>query len=206
MRIQYLGEREYEPVLKAMQEFTETRTESTEDELWVVEHPPVFTQGQTGKPEHILQASDIPIVQVDRGGQVTYHGPGQLVIYTLINFKRLQRGVRELVRSIENAIIYTLKEYGIESAGDVSAPGVYTEGKKIAALGLRIRKGAVYHGLSLNVNMDLTPFNYINPCGYAGLEVAQIADYVEEPPTIREVAGKVITHLKAELQLEEEKS
>ncbi len=202
MKVKYLGRQEYAPTLAAMQEFTENRTEETEDQLWVVEHPAVFTQGQRGKPEHILQASDIPIVQVDRGGQVTYHGPGQLVIYTLINFKRLNRGVRELVRSIENAIIATLNEYGIESSGDVEAPGVYTEGKKIAALGLRIRKGAVYHGLSLNVNMDLTPFSYINPCGYAGLEVAQIADYINPAPSLKEVAEKVIFHLNRELHLD----
>lgn len=196
MKVQYLGLREYGEVYEAMQEFTETRTPDTTDELWVVEHVPVYTQGQNGKPEHVLNPQNIPIVQVDRGGQVTYHGPGQIVIYTLINFKAKNCGVRALVRAIENAIIATLKDYGITGNGDVSAPGVYVDGRKIAALGLRIRKGSVYHGLSLNVDMDLQPFKGINPCGYQGLEVVQMADLVSHPIEILDVEEKLISHLE----------
>ncbi len=196
MKVQYLGLREYGEVYEAMREFTETRTPDTVDELWVVEHAPVYTQGQNGKPEHVLNPQNIPIVQVDRGGQVTYHGPGQIVIYTLINFKSKNCGVRALVRAIENAIIATLKDYGIAGNGDVSAPGVYVDGRKIAALGLRIRKGSVYHGLSLNVDMDLQPFKGINPCGYQGLEVVQMADIVANPIDILDVEAKLVSHLE----------
>ena len=196
MKVRYLGLQPYLEVYEAMKEFTETRTEATEDELWVVEHPAVYTQGQNGKPEHILNADNIPIVQVDRGGQVTYHGPGQVVVYTLISFKAKNCGVRALVRALENAIIATLHDYGISGAGDVNAPGVYVEGKKIAALGLRIRKGAVYHGLSLNVKMDLTPFSGINPCGYQGLEVAQMADYLSCEIDIAAVEATLVAHLE----------
>lgn len=195
MIVRNLGLAPYETVYEAMKEFTETRTIDTPDELWVVEHPAVYTQGQNGKPEHILNPQGIPIIKVDRGGQVTYHGPGQVVIYTLINFKKRNCGVRSLVRALENAVIATLKDYGIDGAGDVNAPGVYVDGKKIAALGLRIRKGSVYHGLSLNVDMDLMPFKGINPCGYQGLEVIQMADFIVGLD-ILEVEEKLLSHLE----------
>lgn len=203
MKVRYLGLQAYDEVYEAMKEFTETRTAETPDELWVVEHPPVYTQGQNGKPEHVLNPQNIPIVQVDRGGQVTYHGPGQVVIYTLINFKLKNCGVRALVRALENAIIATLKDYGIMGCGDVSAPGVYVEGKKIAALGLRIRKGAVYHGLSLNVAMDLSPFNGINPCGYQGLEVTQMMDILKVPIDLHAVEATLVKHLEFYLDSEQ---
>lgn len=203
MIVRYLGLAPYETVYKAMKDFTETRLVETADELWVVEHPPVYTQGQNGKPEHILNSQGIEIVKVDRGGQVTYHGPGQIIIYTLINFKQRNCGVRSLIRALENAVIATLKEYGIQGQGDVNAPGVYVEGKKISALGLRIRKGSVYHGLSLNVAMDLTPFKGINPCGYQGLEVIQMQDYVSTPLDIREVTDKLLAHLHYYLDVNE---
>lgn len=196
MKVKNLGLRDYQPVFKAMEDFTLNRQQYTEDELWIVQHPAVFTQGLAGKPEHILVDSEIPVVQIDRGGQVTYHGPGQLVVYTLIDFKRRKISVRDLVRTLESSIIATLAEYGITAHGDVKAPGVYVEDKKIASLGLRIRNGAVYHGLSLNVNMDLTPFSYINPCGYAGLEVVQIKDLANSPPSVDEVAEVLVKHLQ----------
>ena len=160
-----------------MREFTDARNESTADELWIVEHPPVFTLGQAGKREHILKESDIPIVKSDRGGQVTYHGPGQLVIYLLFDLRRNSLGVRDLVSGIENAIIKLLKGWDIDSEARKEAPGVYIGERKIAALGLRVRRGCSYHGLSLNVAMDLTPFEAINPCGYEGLEVTQLRDH-----------------------------
>ena len=171
-----LGLRDYAPVFAAMQAFTETRHEATEDELWIVEHPPVFTQGMAGKPEHILQTGAIPVVQIDRGGQVTYHGPGQLVVYTLIDFKRRGISVRDLVTRLENSIIATLADYGIAAAADPKRPGVYVGAAKIASLGLRIKHGAVYHGLALNIDMDLSPFAHINPCGYAGMAMTQMAE------------------------------
>lgn len=173
--VKKLGRKDYEPVWKAMHEFTDNRTEQTRDEVWLVEHNPVFTQGQAGKAEHLLNTGDIPVVQSDRGGQVTYHGPGQLVAYFLINLRRKKLGVRELVTHIENLVIQTLKEYNIESAARPDAPGVYVDNKKVCSLGLRIRKGCSFHGLALNVNMDLTPFLRINPCGYAGMEMVQVS-------------------------------
>lgn len=174
--IKHLGLVDYEPTWRSMQAFTDTRSADTPDELWVVEHHPVYTQGLAGKPEHLLRLTDIPVVKTDRGGQVTYHGPGQLVVYLLIDFKRMQIGVRELVRRIEQSVIDMLARQGITANGDVNAPGVYVDGAKIASLGLRIKNGAVYHGLSLNVDMDLTPFSWINPCGYEGLRVTQMKD------------------------------
>ncbi len=195
MKIVDLGEQPYLSVYEAMKHFTETRDAQTEDQLWVVSHPPVYTQGQNGKAEHILNPGNIPIVQVDRGGQVTYHGPGQIVIYTLINFKARQCGVRSLVRALEQAVIATLADYGVKGEGDVNAPGVYVAGQKIAALGLRIRKGSVYHGLSLNVAMDLTPFSGINPCGYQGLEVTQLADWLTVEPDINDVTERLLQYL-----------
>ena len=185
-----------------MKTFNTARTPDTEDEIWLVEHPPVFTQGLAGKPEHLLLRSDIPVVQIDRGGQITYHGPGQLVVYTLIDFKRLKTGVRSIVSALENAIIATLAEYGIASANDPDRPGVYVGERKIASLGLRIKNGAVYHGLALNVDMDLSPFRQINPCGYAGMEMTQIADYVQSCPAWDEVADKLAAHLARELDFQ----
>lgn len=172
--IKYLGLVDYESTWHAMQIFTAARGPDTSDELWLLEHPPVFTLGLAGKREHILRTSDIPIVPVDRGGQVTYHGPGQLVAYLLLDLKRRGYGVRELVSRMEQAVIDLLADYGIEGTRRAKAPGVYVADKKIAALGLRIKHGMSYHGLALNVDMDLAPFSHINPCGYEGLEVTQL--------------------------------
>ena len=166
----------YIPVWQAMQNFTDNRDEDTADELWLVEHPAVFTQGQAGKAEHLLMPGDIEVVKVDRGGQVTYHGPGQQVIYFMINLRRRKIGVRQLVTLIENGIVAALSDYSITAAPKADAPGVYVDHKKIASLGLRVRKGCSFHGLALNVNMDLEPFLRINPCGYAGLEMIQTTD------------------------------
>ena len=201
MKIKYLGRNlDYLPVFKKMQDFTDNRTPNTEDELWVVEHAPVFMQGKAGKSEHLLHASDIPVIETDRGGQITYHGLGQVVVYVLIDFKRRQISVRELVSRIENAVIATLSDYQIQSAADPKRPGVYTEnGKKIASLGLRIKNGATYHGVALNVAMDLSPFSQINPCGYAGLEITQIADFITPCPTWQEVAEKLAQKLTERL-------
>lgn len=174
--VKRLGRRDYLPVWQAMHEFTDKRNEETPDEVWLVEHNPVFTQGQAGKAEHLLNTGDIPVVQSDRGGQVTYHGPGQLVAYFLINLRRKKLGVRDLVTTIENLVINTLKAYNIDSAARPDAPGVYVDGRKICSLGLRIRKGCSFHGLALNVNMDLSPFLRINPCGYQGMEMVQVSE------------------------------
>ena len=193
--VKRLGRVDYEPTFQAMQDFTATRGAETPDELWVVEHPPVYTLGQAGKPEHVLRDIGIPLVKIDRGGQVTYHGPGQLVVYLMIDFKRLGVGVRELVRRIENAIIATLAGYGIQANGDVNAPGVYVDGAKVASLGLRIKGGAVYHGLSLNVDMDLAPFGWINPCGYAGLKVTQLRE-LGVAASLAEVAARLVPELE----------
>ena len=169
-----LGLKEYQPVWQAMHDFTDSRTDTTPDEVWLVEHPAVFTQGQAGKPEHLLNPGDIPVVQSDRGGQVTYHGPGQLVVYFLLNLRRKGYGVRELVTHIETLVINTLKSYDIHSAARPDAPGVYVDNSKICSLGLRIRKGCSFHGLALNIDMDLSPFLRINPCGYQGMEMTQV--------------------------------
>ena len=174
--IKQLGKQDYQRVWQAMQDFTETRYKNTQDEIWVVEHPPVYTLGRNGKEEHILHPSDIPIIQVDRGGQVTYHGLGQLVVYFLLDLRRRNLGIRQLVTLIENSLIALLDQYNVEAYSDRKAPGVYVDKKKIAALGLRVSKGCTTHGLSLNVDMDLTPFTNINPCGYQGLEITQCVD------------------------------
>lgn len=171
-----LGRRAYEPVWHAMQAFTDARDADTEDELWLVEHDPVFTQGQAGKAEHLLAPGDIPVVAVDRGGQVTYHGPGQIVAYPMIDLRRLGIGVRQLVCRIEQAIIDTLEAWNIAAARREGAPGVYVGEAKIAALGLRVRRGCSFHGLAFNIAMDLAPFSRINPCGYRGLAVTQMSD------------------------------
>ncbi len=199
--VKRLGRQDYEPIWKAMHKFTDNRTDETLDEVWLVEHNPVFTQGQAGKAEHVLNAGDIPVVQSDRGGQVTYHGPGQLVAYFLINLRRKNMGVRELVTHIENLVINTLGAYKIESAARPDAPGVYVDGKKICSLGLRIRKGCSFHGLALNVNMDLSPFLRINPCGYAGMEMIQVSD-LGGPTEITAVEEQLIQELTSILGYE----
>lgn len=174
--VRHLGRCAYLPVFEAMQQFSAQRDDSTEDELWLLEHEAVFTLGRNGKAEHVLRESTIPIVNIDRGGQITYHAPGQLVIYVLLDIRRRHLGVRALVTLLETAVIRLLADYGVEANSDSKAPGVYVEGRKIAALGLRITRGCSYHGLSLNIDMDLAPFLDINPCGYAGLEVTQCRD------------------------------
>ena len=171
-----LGLLPYEPVLEAMRRFTDQRGPQTGDEVWLVEHPAVFTQGQAGKSEHLLVPGDIPVVQTDRGGQVTYHGPGQLVAYLLLDVRRLGFGVRDLVSRMERCLIELLASYDVVAAAKADAPGVYVDGAKIASLGLRIRNGCSFHGLALNVDMDLAPFRRINPCGYAGLAMTQLRD------------------------------
>ncbi|EGR3237600.1 TPA: lipoyl(octanoyl) transferase LipB [Vibrio parahaemolyticus] len=200
--VKRLGRQDYEPVWKAMHEFTDQRTEETPDEVWLVEHNPVFTQGQAGKAEHLINTGDIPVVQSDRGGQVTYHGPGQLVAYFLINLRRKKLGVRDLVTTIENLVINTLKAYNIDSAARPDAPGVYVDGKKICSLGLRIRKGCSFHGLALNVNMDLTPFLRINPCGYAGMEMVQVSQF-NGPSDVETVEKQLIEELVTLLDYEQ---
>jgi lipoyl(octanoyl) transferase len=175
--IRQLGLQPYEPISQAMHDFTDTRDETTLDEIWLVEHQPVFTQGQAGKAEHVLVPGDIPVIQSDRGGQVTYHGPGQQVMYVLLNLKRRKLGVRELVTLLEQTVVNTLAELGIEAHPRADAPGVYVGEKKICSLGLRIRKGCSFHGLALNIAMDLSPFLRINPCGYAGMEMAQVSQW-----------------------------
>jgi lipoyl(octanoyl) transferase len=176
MQARHLGRVDYEPTWRAMQEFTAARDDSTPDELWLLEHPPVFTLGLNAKPEHLLNPGDIPVVQIDRGGQVTYHGPGQLVAYVLLDIARRHLGVQHLVQRMEQAVIDLLAEHGITAQGRRDAPGVYVDGAKIAALGLRVKRGRSYHGLALNVDMDLAPFRRINPCGYPGMQVTQLRD------------------------------
>lgn len=179
LHTRFLGVQPYEVVWQQMREFTDQRSGETRDELWLVQHPPVFTQGQAGKPEHLLAPGDIPVVQTDRGGQVTYHGPGQVVAYPLLDLRRLGIGVRDLVSVLENTVIEFLSRWEIAAIARPDAPGVYVQGCKIASLGLRVRRGSSFHGLSLNVQMDLTPFLRINPCGYNGLRMTQLADWVE---------------------------
>ncbi len=174
--VRHLGRRSYLPVWHAMQALTDARDQVTSDELWIVEHDPVFTLGQAGKWEHVLLPGDIPVIPVDRGGQVTYHGPGQIVAYPLYDLRRLKIGVRELVNRIEQAVIDTLSTWHINAERKVGAPGIYVSGNKVMALGLRVRRGCSFHGLALNVKMDLSPYRGINPCGFRGLEVTQIAD------------------------------
>lgn len=174
--LRHLDLEPYEPTFRAQKAFTDSRNADTPDELWVLQHPAVFTQGQAGKPEHLLHSTTIPVVQIDRGGQITYHGPGQIVAYLLLDMRRNKIGVRDLVRRMENAVIGLCAEYGIEAYGRDDAPGVYVAGSKLAALGLRIRNGCSYHGLALNVDMDLSPYQLINPCGYQGLQVTQLRD------------------------------
>lgn len=176
MVVRQLGLQSYEPILEAMHGFTDQRDETTADEIWVLEHQPVFTQGQAGKAEHVLMPGDIPVVKSDRGGQVTYHGPGQLIFYLLWDLKRLKMGVRDLVTLIENGVVHLLASYGIEGCAKPDAPGVYVNNAKLASLGLRVRKSRSFHGLALNLSMDLEPFQRINPCGYPGLHMVQLSD------------------------------
>ena len=194
--VRQLGLQDYQDIWHKMQNFTDSRTAETQDEIWLVQHPPVFTQGQAGKPEHLLQRSEIPVVQSDRGGQITYHAPGQQVMYVLIDIKRHEDlNVRQLVTALEQTVVKTLAEYSIESYPKPDAPGVYVDGKKICSLGLRIRRGCSFHGLALNINMDLNPFHYINPCGYAGLEMCQLADFVnQDEANCDKVSPKLIKH------------
>jgi len=174
--VRSLGRVEYVPTWQAMQAFTAQRTADTPDELWLLEHPPVYTQGQAGKPEHLIAATDIPVVPIDRGGQITYHGPGQVVAYVLVDLRRCGYGIRELVTRMEQAVIDLLAAHGVKAERQAGAPGVYVAGAKIAALGLRVKHGCAYHGLAFNVDMDLAPFAAINPCGYAGMRVTQCRD------------------------------
>ncbi|CAE1143440.1 lipoyl(octanoyl) transferase LipB [Serratia sp. JUb9] len=173
--VRQLGLQPYEPVSQAMHNFTDRRSENTTDELWLVQHSPVFTQGQAGKAEHVLMPGDIPVIQSDRGGQVTYHGPGQQVMYVMVDLKRNKIGVRQLVSAIEDTVVHTLTHFHIDSRARPDAPGVYVGDQKICSLGLRIRKGSSFHGLALNVAMDLGPFQRINPCGYAGMQMTQVS-------------------------------
>ncbi len=171
----WLGRAAYVPTWRAMQRYTETRGPESPDEIWCLEHPPVYTLGMNADPSHVLAAGDVPVVRIDRGGQVTYHGPGQLVVYPLVDMRRAGLGVRQLVTALETALIALAAELGLESVARRDAPGVYVGGRKLASIGLRVRRGASYHGLALNVAMDLAPFSGINPCGYAGLEVVDLA-------------------------------
>ena len=197
-----LGLQDYRPVWQSITDFTNQLTPETPDELWLVEHPPVFTQGQAGKPEHLLLPGDIPVIQTDRGGQVTYHGPGQLVAYPLLDLRRLKLGVRDLVSAIEQTIVATLAVYGIEAYPKPDAPGVYVAGDKIASLGLRVRRGCSFHGLALNVDMDLEPFQRINPCGYEGLAMTQMRDLLPEPPVLAEVQDQLVMQFARKLGYE----
>ena len=195
--VRQLGLQDYQEIWHKMQDFTDNRNTETIDEVWLVEHYPVFTQGQAGKPEHLLQSGAIPLVQSDRGGQITYHGPGQQVMYVLIDIRRHQNlNVRRLVTALEQSVVRTLADYAIEGYSKVDAPGVYIDGKKICSLGLRIRKGCSFHGLAFNINMDLQPFHYINPCGYAGLEMCQLADFIgRDEAVLDKVSPKLVNHL-----------
>lgn len=184
-----LGRADYEPVWRAMQDFTRTRAQSTPDELWFVEHPPVFTLGLAARPEHVLAPGDIPVLRIDRGGQVTWHGPGQLVAYALVDLRRAGYGVKELVRRLEQSVIDLLAGYGIEGARQAGMPGVYVGGAKIAAVGLRVSRGCSFHGIALNVDADLEAFSRINPCGYPGLAASRLAD-LGVRDTMAEVQGR----------------
>ena len=192
--IKWLGRVEYEPTWRAMQAFTDERNSNTPDEIWFLEHPPVFTLGMSGKREHLLTPGDIPIVQIDRGGQVTYHGPGQLVVYPLIDLRRAGFGIRDFVTALERAVIDYAGEFGVLAEGRRNAPGVYVQGRKLASVGIRVRRGAAYHGLALNVNLDLEPFRRINPCGYAGLEMTQLCA-LGGPLSVQAAASGLQPHL-----------
>lgn len=193
-----LGLVDYAPTLQAMKDLTDTRGPEDPDQLWLLQHPRVFTQGQAGKAEHVLAPGDIPVIQVDRGGQVTYHGPGQWVLYLMIDLRRRSWGVRDLVNMIEHSIVLLLAENGIDAAPKPEAPGVYVDGAKIASLGLRVRRGCSYHGLSVNVDMDLEPFGRINPCGYQGLEVTSMASLLPAGTVDADAVGRELLGIVAE--------
>jgi lipoyl(octanoyl) transferase len=197
-KIRELGLRDYQSVWDEMRAFNERRDHTTEDEIWFVEHPPVFTLGLNGKPKHIIDAHDIPVIQCDRGGQVTYHGPGQIVAYVMLDLQRRHWGVTKLVNHLEQAIIDLLAEYAIAAERKADAPGVYVNGAKIAALGLRVRRGCSYHGLSFNVDMDMAPFSYINPCGFEGLSSTQLSD-LNSDANLRAVKQQLLAHLTRQL-------
>ena len=194
-----LGLHDYEPLWRAMQRFTESRSSLTPDEIWFTEHPPVFTLGLNASREHLLTPGNIPVIQVDRGGQVTYHGPGQLMIYPLIDLKRAGLGIRDLVTALEQTVVDLVADFGIEAASRKDAPGVYVEERKIASVGLRVRRGSSYHGMALNIDVDLEPFSRINPCGFHDLEVTDLAalGIVEPPAAIQErVQRNLLRHLR----------
>jgi lipoyl(octanoyl) transferase len=192
--VRQLGLQPYHTTWQAMQNYTDTRTASSPDQLWLLEHPPVFTLGQAGKTEHLLDPGEIPVIKTDRGGQVTYHGPGQLIAYLLLDLRRARLGVRTLVSHLEQTVISLLAEYGITATAHRDAPGVYIAERKIASLGLRVRRGCSFHGLSLNVDMNLAPFKRINPCGYPGLSVTQLADQ-QVVADMAAIAGQLPQHL-----------
>jgi len=197
LHLRRLGLSEYQPVWHAMQAFTDARDESSSDELWLVQHPPVFTQGQAGKAEHVLSPGNIPVIQVDRGGQVTYHGPGQIVAYPLVDIRRKGIGVKEFVQRIEASIIDVLDGYGVKGERVAGAPGIYVGGEKIASLGLRVRRGRTFHGLAFNIDMDLEPFQRINPCGFSGLQVTQLSQLT--PADFEEVENRLVDSLVRQL-------
>lgn len=192
--VRQLGRQRYMPIWQKMQAYTDTRDDSSPDEIWLVEHESVFTQGQAGKNEHLLAPGDIEVIKVDRGGQVTYHGPGQQMMYVLFNLRRLKIGVRELVTWLEECIIDTLNEYDIKAYAKADAPGVYVNDSKIASLGLRVRRGCSFHGLALNVNMDLSPFLRINPCGYAGMNMVQTKE-LNGPQNLAQAGEGLVKHM-----------
>ncbi len=196
--LRHKGLCEYTPTFQAMQAFTQARQNDTPDELWLLQHAPVFTLGLNARPEHLLAPGDIPVVQTDRGGQVTYHGPGQLVAYLLLDLRRRRLGVRQVVSAMEQSVIALLAEHGVNAEARADAPGVYVQGRKIAALGLRVKNGRSYHGLSLNLDMDLEPFQRINPCGYQGLEITQWRDLLG-PVELPHIENRLAWHLARQL-------
>ena len=200
MKVRHLGQVDYQATWERMQQFTQQRTGESADELWFLEHPPVFTLGMAGRREHLLAPGNIPVISTDRGGQVTYHGPGQLVVYTLIDLRRAGLGVRDLVTALEQSVIHYAATLGVTATARREAPGVYVAGRKLASVGIRIRRGCSYHGLALNVNMELEPFERINPCGYAGLAMAQLAD-IAAVSDISVAAAGLQPHLRTALQL-----
>ena len=198
MQHRRLGMVDFASTFESMKVFTAERTPTTEDEIWLLQHPPVYTQGLSGKAEHVLDAGDIPVIHIDRGGQVTYHGPGQWIAYVLYDLRRAGITIRELVERLEKAVVNLLADYGVAAYGDPGARGVYVQGRKIAALGLKVSRGRSYHGLSLNVDMDLSPFAGINPCGYEGLEVTSVARELgaDQPVDVSELGERLLYHLE----------
>lgn len=200
MKINSLGLQDFQATWQKMHDFTINRDENTEDELWILEHFPVFTQGQAGKPEHVLNPHTIPVIQTDRGGQVTYHGPGQIIVYVLCDLKRAKIGVRSLVTLLEQSVIQLLANYNVQANSECDRPGVYVNGEKIASIGLRVKKGCTYHGIAFNVDMDLAPFTYINPCGFSQLKMTQLSHFTPNIAleTIKQQLAKQL-HLRIDL-------